>query len=438
MVLPKDIHFETMAIHGGQEPDTATGSVAAPIYQTTAYAFQSAAHAADLFSLREEGNIYTRLQNPTNAMFEERMAKLEGGSGALAFSSGHAAVAGTILNLARAGDEIVSASNLYGGTLNLFTYTLPKLGITTRFVDSAKPENFAAAITPRTKALYAEAVGNPKADVLDIGPVAKLAHTHGLPLIVDATFATPYLCRPLEFGANIVLHSATKFIGGHGTSMAGVVVDGGNFDWSGPRFSNLSEDDASYHGLNYARDCGRTAFITRLRVQVMRDFGACLSPFNAFMMLNGLETLHVRMERHVENAQRIAEFLSEHPSVKWVSYPGLASHPDHAKAQKYLPKGAGAVFTFGIRGGLEAGRRFIDALRIFSLVANVGDTRSLVIHPASTTHSQLGEAQLLAAGVEPDLIRLSVGLENAADLIADLDQALKRSQNGSETKTSFC
>lgn len=428
MAFPNNLHFETLAVHAGQEADLVTGSVAAPIYQTTAYAFRDAAHAADLFSLKESGNIYTRLQNPTNDMFEKRMAELEGGIGALAFSSGHAAIVGVMMNIMRSGDEIVSASNLYGGTLNLFTYTLPKFGITTKFVDSSDPENFARAITPQTKVIYAELVGNPKADVVDIEAVAKIAHEHGLPFIVDATFTTPYLCQPIKFGADIVVHSATKFIGGHGSSMAGIVIDSGNFDWNSPKFPNISEPDESYHGLNYAVDIGRAAFITRLRVQIMRDFGACLSPFNAFLMLNGLETLHLRMQRHVENAQRVAEFLQQHELVNWVSYPGLKTNQDYPKVQKYMPKGPGAVFTFGIKGGIAAGRKFIDALLIFKLVANVGDTRSLVIHPASTTHSQLTEQQLKTAGVEPDLIRLSIGLENIDDLLVDLEQALQKSQ----------
>lgn len=428
MALPPNVHFETLAVHAGQQPDPVTGAVAPPLYQTTAYAFHDAAHAAQLFSLKETGNIYTRLQNPTNELFEKRMAELEGGIGALAFSSGHAAIVGTMLNLLRAGDEIVSASNLYGGTLNLFTYTLPKLGIMTHFVDAAEPTHFAEAITPKTKVIYAELIGNPKADVIDLQAIAKIAHTHGLPFVVDATFATPYLCRPIQFGVDIVVHSATKFIGGHGNSMAGVVIDSGNFDWNSPKFPNLSRPDESYHGLNYAVDVGRAAFITRLRVQVMRDFGACLAPFNAFMLLNGLETLHLRMQRHVENAQRIAEFLQSHKLVEWVSYPGLKENKDYEKVRKYMPKGPGAVFTFGIKGGLEAGRRFIDSLQIFQLVANVGDTRSLVIHPASTTHSQLTPEQLEAAGIASDLIRLSIGLENVEDLIADLNQALQKSQ----------
>lgn len=428
MKLPQHLQFDSLAIHGGQEPDPTTGSRAVPIYQTTAYNFKDADHAASLFGLKEEGNIYCRLMNPTTDVFEKRMALLENGVGALAFSSGHAAIFASILNIAAQGDEIVSASTLYGGTYNMFAYNLPRLGITTHFVDAREPENFAKAITPKTKALYAETIGNPKADILDIEAVAKIAHNHGLPLIVDSTFSSPYLCRPIDFGADIVLHSATKFIGGHGTSMGGIVIDGGKFDWGSGRFPLLSEPDPSYHGLRYAADVGAAAFITRLRTQILRDLGACLSPFNSFMFLVGLETLPLRMQRHVENALQVAQFLQKHALVSWVSYAGLADHPDHEKAKKYFPKGVGSIFTFGIKGGIAAGKKFINALQLFSLLANVGDAKSLVIHPASTTHSQLTPTQLESAGVQPDLIRLSIGIEAVEDLLLDLDQALKNSQ----------
>lgn len=428
MRLPEKLRFDSLAVHGGQEPDPATGSRAVPIYQTTAYNFRDSDHAADLFSLKEPGNVYTRMMNPTTDVFEKRMVLLENGVGALAFASGHAAVFGTVLNIAQNGDEIVSAANLYGGTYNMFAHNLPRLGIKTHFVDAANPENFAKAITPKTKALYAESIGNPKADVLDIEAVAEIAHAHGLPLIIDSTFSSPYLCRPIDFCADIVIHSATKFIGGHGTSMGGVVVDGGKFDWDNGKFPLLSEPDESYHGLSYAKDIGAAAFITRMRAQILRDVGACLSPFNSFMLLIGLETLPLRMQRHVENALKAAEFLQGHALVNWVSYAGLPSHPDYAKAKKYFPQGPGAIFTFGIKGGLAAGKKFIDSLRLFSLLANVGDAKSLVIHPASTTHSQLSPEQLESAGVQADLIRLSIGLEDARDLIEDLDQALQNSQ----------
>jgi O-acetylhomoserine (thiol)-lyase len=420
------LRFDTLAVHAGQQPDPATGSRAVPIYQTTAYNFRDSAHAASLFALQESGNIYTRIMNPTTDVLEKRLAALEGGVGALAFASGHAAISAAILNIAQAGDEIVSSSTLYGGTYNMFAYTLPRLGIKVSFVDPADPASFAKAVTPRTKALYAETIGNPKIDILELAAVAEVAHAHGLPLIVDGTFTTPYLLRPFEFGADVVVHSATKFIGGHGTSMGGLVVDGGRFDWGSGKFPLLSEPDPSYHDLRYAEALGPQAFITRLRTQILRDLGACLSPFNSFLLLQGLETLPLRMRRHSDNALAIAGFLAGHPQVAWVSYPGLASHPDHVKAGKYLPKGAGAILTFGIKGGLEAGRKFIDSLQLFSLLANVGDAKSLVIHPASTTHSQLTSAQRAAAGVPDDMVRLSMGLEDPADLIADLDQALAK------------
>lgn len=428
MTLPEKLRFDTLAVHAGQQPDPATGSRAVPLYMTTAYNFRDADHAADLFSLKEPGNIYTRIMNPTTDVFEQRIAALEGGVGALAFASGHAAITAAILNIAQAGDEIVSSSTLYGGTYNLFAHTLPRLGIKVKFVDPSRPENFAAAITPNTKALYAEIIGNPKIDVLDLESVAATAHQHGLPLIIDSTFATPYLCRPLDFGADIVVHSATKFIGGHGTAMGGVVIDGGKFDWNNGKFPLLSEPDPSYHDIRYTEALGNLAYIIRLRVQVLRDVGACLSPFNSFMFLQGLETLHLRMDRHSQNALAVARYLEGHELVSWVSYPGLASHADHHLAKKYLPKGAGAILTFGIKGGLAAGRKFINALRLFSLLANVGDAKSLVIHPASTTHSQLSGEQRASAGVADDMVRLSIGIEDAADLIDDLAQALAASK----------
>ena len=416
--------FETLTVHAGQEPDPTTGSRALPIYQTTAYNFKDSDHAARLFALEESGNIYTRLTNPTTEAFEKRVAALEGGSGAVAFASGHAAIVGTFLNFLQTGDEIVSSSTLYGGTFNLLRHTLPHLGITTCFVDAHDPQNFEKAITSKTKALYAETIGNPKIDVLDIEAVAAIAHAHGLPLIIDNTFPSPYLCQPLKFGADIVIHSATKFIGGHGTSMGGIVVDGGTFNWNSPKFPLLSQPDPSYHDLNYAEALGNVAFCTRLRTQILRDYGACISPFNSFLLMQGLETLHLRLARHVENALAVAVFLEAHPQVDWVSYPGLPSHPDYEKAKKYLPRGAGSIFTFGIKGGLPAGKKFIDSLKLFSLLANVGDAKSLVIHPASTTHSQLSSEQRAQAGVPDDLIRLSVGIENIDDLLEDLAQSL--------------
>lgn len=423
MALPENLKFNTLAVHGGQEPDPTTGSRAVPIYQTTSYNFRDADHAANLFGLKEFGNIYSRIMNPTTDVFEKRIAALEGGIGALAFASGHAAISAAIFNIAQAGDEIVSSSTLYGGTYNMFAYTLPRLGIKVTLVDPSDPENFAKAITPKTKALYAETIGNPKIDVLDIESVAAIAHNHGIPLLIDNTFATPYLCRPIDFGADIVIHSATKFIGGHGTSMGGVVVDSGKFNWATGKFPLLSEPDPSYHDLSYTQALGQLAYLIRLRVQILRDLGACLSPFNSFSFLQGLETLHLRMERHSQNAQTVAEYLSKHELVSWVSYPGLESHADYKLAQKYLPKGASAILTFGIKGGLEAGRTFINNLKLLSLLANVGDAKSLVIHPASTTHSQLTGEQLSAAGVSDDMVRLSIGIEDVADVIADLEQA---------------
>ncbi len=424
MALPENLKFASLAVHAGQEPDPTTGSRAVPIYQTTSYNFRDSEHGANLFSLKESGNIYTRIMNPTSDVFEKRIAALEGGVGALAFASGHAAISGAILNIAQAGDEIVSSASLYGGTYNMFTYTLPRLGITVKLVDPSNPDNFRQAITEKTKAIYAETIGNPKIDILDIAAVAAVAHENGIPLIIDNTLASPYLCRPFEHGADIVVHSATKFIGGHGTSMGGVVVDSGKFDWTNGKFPLLTEPDPSYHGLSYTTALGELAYIIRLRIQILRDLGATVSPFNSFQFLQGLETLHLRMERHSQNALAVAKFLADHEQVSWVNFPGLESDPAYPLAQKYLPKGAGAILTFGIKGGLEAGKKFIDSLKLFSILANVGDAKSLVIHPASTTHSQLTSEQRARAGAPDDMIRLSVGIEDSADIIADLEQAL--------------
>ncbi|MEW9032679.1 MAG: homocysteine synthase [Planifilum fimeticola] len=429
MAEEKQYRPETLAVHGGQEPDPTTLSRAVPIYQTTSYVFRDTEHAANLFALKELGNIYTTIMNPTQDVFEKRIAALEGGVGALATASGQAAITYSILNIAKAGDEIVSSSSLYGGTYNLFHYTLPKLGIKVKFVDPSDPENFRKAITDRTRAVFGEIIGNPKLDVLDLETVAAIAHEAGIPLIVDNTFATPHLCRPFDFGADIVIHSATKFIGGHGTSIGGVIVDSGKFDWTNGKFPELTEPDPSYHGVSYTEALGPLAYIIKARVQLLRDIGAALSPFNAFLFLQGLETLHLRMERHSENALRIARYLREHDAVEWVSYPGLEDHPSYEKAKKYLPKGQGAILTFGIRGGLEAGKKLIENLKLFSHLANVGDSKSLVIHPASTTHQQLTPEEQVSTGVTPDLVRLSVGTEAAEDLIDDLDQALKKSQS---------
>ena len=423
MSLAKNAKLDTILLHAGQEPDPTTGASAVPIYQTASYRFRDAEHAANLFSLQETGNIYSRIMNPTNDVFEKRMAALEGGIGALAFSSGHAAIIGAICNIAKGGDEIVASPTLYGGTYNMFAYTLPRLGIKVNFAADNKAESFEKAITPNTKLIFAETIGNPKIDVLDTEKVAAVAHKNGIPLMADATFS-PYLNRAIDFGADIVVHSATKFIDGQGTSMGGVVIDAGKFDYANGKFPLLSEPDPSYHGLKFT-DLGEMAFILRLRTQVMRDFGACLSPFHAFLFLTGLQTLHLRMERHSQNALAAAKYLESHKNVAWVSYPGLESHPDHHLTQKYLPKGAGAIFAFGIKGGLEAGRKFIDALQMFSLVANIGDAKSLVIHPASTTHSQLTPEQRIATGTREDLIRLSIGIEDIDDIIADLETGLK-------------
>lgn len=418
--------FETLSLHAGQETaDSATNARAVPIYQTTSYVFDSPEHAADLFGLRQFGNIYTRIMNPTQDAFERRIAALEGGVGALATASGQSAETLAILNIAEAGDEIISSASLYGGTYNLFHYTLPKLGITVRFVDSRDPENFRPAINERTKAIFAETVGNPRLDTLDIQAVADIAHEHGIPLILDNTLPTPYLVQPFKHGCDIVIHSATKFIGGHGTAIGGVIVDSGKFDWTSGRFPSFTEPDPSYHGLRYVEALGPLAYIIKARVQLLRDIGPAIAPLNSFLFLQGLETLPLRMERHSQNAQRIAEFLEGHPAVNWVSYPGLKSHPQHELAAKYHTHGYGAILGFGIKGGLEAGKQLIRHVELFSHLANVGDAKSLIIHPASTTHSQLTPDEQFETGVTPDFVRLSIGLETVDDLIDDLDQALR-------------
>ncbi|PYE45843.1 homocysteine synthase [Paenibacillus barcinonensis] len=428
----RELSFETLAIHAGQEIDPTTHARAVPLYQTTSYGFRDTEHAANLFGLKEFGNIYTRLMNPTTDVFEQRIAALEGGAGALATASGQAAITFSLLNIAGAGDEIVSAASLYGGTYNLFSITLPKLGIDVKFVDSSNPENFRAAITDKTKALYAETIGNPQGNVLDIEAVAAIAHEHGIPLIVDNTFPSPYLLRPIEHGADIVVHSATKFIGGHGTSIGGVIVDSGKFDWKASgKFPGLTEPDPSYHGVVYTEAVGPIAYIIKARVQLLRDLGASISPFNSWMLLQGLETLHLRVERHSTNALAVAEYLEKHEDVLWVSYAGLPSHPSYELAQKYLPRGQGAILTFGIKGGVDAGRKLIENVKLFSHLANVGDSKSLIIHPASTTHAQLTDEEQTAAGVNPELIRLSIGTENIQDIIYDLEQAIKASQGAS-------
>ena len=422
--IERPLGFSTRQLHAGQVPDPATGASAVPIYQTTSYVFKDTEHAARLFALEETGNIYTRIMNPTTDVLEKRIADLEGGVGGLATSSGHAAQATAILTMCKAGDHIVSSSALYGGTVSQFVYTFPRLGIEVTMVDSRDPENFRRAIRDNTKLLYGETLGNPGIDVFPFDEVAKIAGEHKLPLMIDNTFASPYLCRPIEWGANIVVHSTTKFIGGHGTSIGGAIVDGGNFDWAGSgRFPDFTEPDPSYHGVVYA-DLGAEALIVKARVQILRDFGACQAPMNAWLFLMGLETLSLRMERHSRNAQAAAEFLEQHPNVSSVTYPGLASHPDSGRAKKYLPKGCGGMMGFGVKGGSEAGVRLINNLKIFSHLANVGDSRSLAIHPASTTHSQLNEEQQRQAGVLPDFVRLSIGVEDIEDILWDLDQAL--------------
>ena len=423
-----DFGFETRMLHAGQTPDRATGARAMPIYQTTSFVFEDTEHAAHLFALNKFGNIYTRISNPTTAAFEERVASLEGGVGGLATASGQAAQLVAITTLLQQGDEMVSSSTLYGGTYNQFALTLKRFGIKVHFVDASDPENFRRAMTPRTKLFYGETIGNPRADVFDIEAVAAIAHAHRIPLMIDNTFASPYLCRPCEHGADIVVHSATKFIGGHGTCIGGIIVDGGSFPWDNGTFPEMVEPSPGYHGMRYWETFGNFTFIMKARVEMMRDLGACLSPFNAFLFLQGLETLSMRMDRHVQNAMAVAKWLDRHPLVPWVTYPSLPNSPYYALAQKYLPKGAGAIFTFGIQGGRAAGRRFIEAVKLHSHLANVGDAKSLVIHPGSTTHQQLTDEEQIASGISPDMIRISVGLENIEDILWDLDQALTASQ----------
>jgi O-acetylhomoserine (thiol)-lyase len=422
----KQQHLATLAVHAGQVPDPTTGSRAVPIYQTTSYVFQDADHAARLFALQEFGNIYTRIMNPTTDVFEKRVAALEGGVAGLATASGQAAETLIATTLASAGEEIVSTTSLYGGTYNLFHYTLPKLGITVRFVDADDFDGLRAAINAKTRAVYTETLGNPKLDIADIETLAAIAHENKLPLVIDNTSASPALVRPIEWGADIVVNSATKYLGGHGTAIGGIIVDAGKFDWAASgRFKDFTEPDPSYHGLSYTTAFGPLAFILKARVQGLRDTGAALSPFNAFLLLQGIETLHLRLERHSQNALAVAEYLDKHPGVEWVNYPGLKSSQYYERAQKYMPTGKGGLVTFGIKGGFDAGKKLINSLKLFSLLANIGDAKSLVIHPASTTHQQLSVVEQAATGVTPELVRLSVGIEDIRDLIADLDQAIE-------------
>ena len=422
------LKVESLALHGGQEADPTTGSRAVPIYQTTSYQFKSAEHAANLFGLKEFGNIYTRLMNPTSDVLEKRMAALDGGVGALAVASGQSAITIALLNIAQAGDEIVSADNLYGGTYNLLHYTFPKFGVKVTFVKSNDLAALEKAITPKTKAVYGESIGNPKLDVADLEGISKIAHKHGIPYVLDNT-VSPYLLRPFDYGVDITVYSATKFIGGHGTSIGGLIVDSGKFDWTNGKFPLIAGSDPSYHGINFVealKPLGNIAYIIKARVTLLRDIGPALSPFNSFLFLQGLETLHLRMPRHSENALAVAQFLEKHPKVSWVNYPGLASSPEKLRARKYLPNGAGAIIGFGVRGGIEAGKKFIDSLELLSHLANIGDAKSLAIHPASTTHQQLSSEEQLAAGVTPDFVRLSIGLEHIDDIIADIEQALRK------------
>jgi O-acetylhomoserine (thiol)-lyase len=422
----KKYRFETLQVHAGQElPDPATGARAVPIYQTTSYVFDNCAKAAALFDLSQSGNIYTRIMNPTTDIFEKRMAALEGGGAALAVASGSAAITYAVQNIAQAGDHIVSANTLYGGTYNLFAHTLRNFGIDTTFVDPDEKDSFKNAIRPNTKAIFIESLGNPNSSIIDVEELAKTAHSFGIPLIVDNTFATPYLFRPIEYGADIVVHSATKFIGGHGTSIGGVIIDSGKFDWAASgKFPCMTEPDPSYHGMRYAEAVGPLAYIVKARVTLLRDTGAALSPFNSFLFLQGLETLSLRVERHVENTLKVVDFLSNHPKVEKVNHPSLPSSPYHYLYKKYFPKGGGSIFTFEIKGGKNEATEFIDKLQLFSLLANVADVKSLVIHPATTTHSQMREEELMASGIRPSTIRLSIGIEHADDLIYDLEQAL--------------
>lgn len=420
--------FNTRALHHGYQPDPTTGARAVPIYQSTSFVFKDSDHAAALFALQEFGNIYTRIMNPTTDVLEQRVASLENGAGALATASGQAAQFLTVNGLLETGDEMVSASTLYGGTYTQFEVSFRKLGYNVKFVDPDDPENFRKAITPKTKCLYGETISNPRGNILDIEAVAKIAHEHNLPLVIDNTFATPYLCRPIDFGADIVVHSLTKFMGGHGNSIGGIIVDGGKFDWKKGAFPQINQPSRAYHGMNFSEVFGPIAFIIRARVEALRDLGPCMSPFNSFLFIQGIETLGMRMDRHVTNSVAVANFLKGNKHVSWIKYPGLPDNPYYKLAQKYLPKGAGAVFSFGIKGGFEAGKKFIDSVKLFSHLANVGDARSLVIHPASTTHQQLSAEEQAAAGVEPDMVRFSVGLEDIEDILWDVDQALTASQ----------
>ncbi|WP_099159311.1 PLP-dependent aspartate aminotransferase family protein [Virgibacillus ndiopensis] len=423
---------ETVLLHGGQEPDPATGSRAVPIYQTTSYVFRDTEHAQNLFGLQEAGNIYTRIGNPTVDVFEQRIASLEDGVAAVATSSGMSAITLSILNLAGAGDEIIADSNLYGGTYNLFATTLPRYGIDVKFVDGTDLGAIRDAITDKTKAIYGEIITNPSLNVFDVEGVAAIAHENNIPLIIDNTFATPYITKPLTWGADIVVHSATKWIGGHGTAIGGVVVDGGRFNWGNGNFPGFTEPDASYNGLRFV-DVGPAAFVTKLRVQLLRDIGACLSPQNAFLLLQGLETLHLRVERHSKNAEEVAAYLQDHPAVEWINYPGLKDHSSYNLATKYLKNGYGSIITFGIKGGRDAGRKLIDNVSLWSHVANVGDAKSLIIHPASTTHQQLGAEDLQKSGVTEELVRLSIGIERVNDILVDLDQAIAKATGYEET-----
>ena len=429
MVEPDFHRFDTRALHAGQQPDPTTGSRAVPIHQTTSYVFDSVNHAAGLFNLEVSGHIYSRISNPTVAVLEERIAALEGGVGAVCTASGQAAMHLAVATLLSAGDHIVSSRNIYGGTHNVLNLTLPRFGITTTFVDPRDPQAFADAIRPETRLVFAETLGNPGIEVLDVSAVAEVAHAHGLPLAVDSTFATPYLLRPIEHGADIVIHSATKFLGGHGVAIGGVVVDGGRFDWEASgKFPTLTEPYVGYHGITFTEEFGPQALSMRARAEGLRDFGACMSPANAFYLLQGVETLSLRMERHVANTRRVIDLLDTHEAVEWIRHPEHPSHPDHELAARLYPHGAGAILSFGVAGGREAGRRFIEAVRLASHLANVGDAKTLVIHPASTTHQQMSAADLEAAGVSENLIRLSVGLEDPEDICRDLDQALRASQ----------
>jgi O-acetylhomoserine (thiol)-lyase len=428
-VMPQDdkkLKIETLALHGGQEPDSATGARAVPIYQTSSYQFKSSKHAADLFSLKEFGNIYTRLMNPTTDVLEKRVAAIDGGVASLATASGQSAITLALLNIAQSGDEIVSLDNLYGGTYTLFNYTFKRFGITVKFVPSGDMAALSNAITAKTKAVYAESIGNPKLNVSDIEKLSEIAHNNGVPLVIDNT-VSPYLCRPIDYGADIVVYSATKFIGGHGNSIGGVIVDSGKFDWTNGKFPLISGPDPSYHGMDFVKELkplGNIAYIVKARVTLLRDLGPALSPFNSFLFLQGLETLHLRMPRHAQNALFTAKHLEGHPEVSWVNYPGLDSSPEKERAEKYLPMGAGAIVGFGLKKGAKAGEKFIDSLQLVSHVANIGDAKTLAIHPASTTHQQLSPEEQVSAGVTPDYVRLSVGLEDSDDIVNDLDNAL--------------